>query len=260
MASRCFGPSDFSGVAEIFSTSLRTTSSIINHARSSPLEEAYEAIQPWVKSGAVSRLAEITHLDRLGIPNYYAVRPSAQDPNCVIASGKGVTNRVAVLSALYESFERWAAEVVPPLVCFESRTDLALTYPGIRIACPPSLPHSARLSWCVGFDLISSGPCFVPLRKAMFPNRADTEEETMLDSSTDGLSAGTCLLEAVVNGLFEIIERDAVARVNPLNLNRLDSSGLQGENAILIKKFAASEMSFLSTSVPRQPESQSSTA
>ncbi|HEY6405098.1 MAG TPA: YcaO-like family protein, partial [Nitrososphaeraceae archaeon] len=56
----------------------------------------------------VTRLADITSMDRLGIPNYSAVLPGTEDYIWVY-SGKGTTRKQAKTSALMESIERYSS-------------------------------------------------------------------------------------------------------------------------------------------------------
>ena len=58
----------------------------------------------------VTRIANITDLDRVGIPVFSAIRPSAAAGAISIYSGKGATETNARISAIMESFERCLAE------------------------------------------------------------------------------------------------------------------------------------------------------
>src|SRR3990170_6514758 len=58
----------------------------------------------------VTRIANITDLDRVGIPVFSAIRPSAAAGAISIYSGKGVNETNARISAIMESFERCLAE------------------------------------------------------------------------------------------------------------------------------------------------------
>ena len=52
----------------------------------------------------VTRIANITDLDRVGIPVFSAIRPSAANGAISIYSGKGATETNARISAIMESF------------------------------------------------------------------------------------------------------------------------------------------------------------
>ena len=44
-----------------------------------------------IKTAGITRITEITHLDRIGIPVFSAIRPTAQDGGISIYGGKGIT-------------------------------------------------------------------------------------------------------------------------------------------------------------------------
>ena len=63
-----------------------------------------------IKTAGITRITEITHLDRIGIPVFSAIRPTAQDGGISIYGGKGITPEHAKASAMMEGFERYSAE------------------------------------------------------------------------------------------------------------------------------------------------------
>jgi len=58
----------------------------------------------------ITTVAEVTHLDRVGIPNYMSVRPRDCDPGISSYNGKGTTRADAHAGALMEAIERHAGE------------------------------------------------------------------------------------------------------------------------------------------------------
>jgi len=58
----------------------------------------------------ITRIADITGLDVLGIPVYNSVRPTAADGNLTVTSGKGMTSLAARTSAIMEAIERYYGE------------------------------------------------------------------------------------------------------------------------------------------------------
>src|SRR3546814_13206270 len=58
----------------------------------------------------ITRAADITGLDRLGIPTWCAVRPGALQTQ--ISNGKGLTHAAAKASALMEAIEHFHAETI----------------------------------------------------------------------------------------------------------------------------------------------------
>ena len=60
------------------------------------------------KKIGVTRVANVTGLDRVGIPVAIAIRPNSRFLS--VAQGKGMTHDAAQVSALMESIETWHAE------------------------------------------------------------------------------------------------------------------------------------------------------
>jgi YcaO-like protein with predicted kinase domain len=185
----------------------------------------------------VTRLAECTGFDRLDVPNFYAIRPSALHPCAVVSSGKGLTKNIAILSALFECYERWAAEQPFGRVFTLSEGQLRSQFPGLAVAIPAHPEIVQPIPWVVGFDLISQRPCFLPLKKVVFPYGARHPAIPALSSNTNGLAAGEDPFETICAALLETIERDAVSRLNQSPLNLIDVSGATGTVAALIDRF-----------------------
>ena len=74
-------------------------------------EETIKNVESKLRVAGVTRVAEITHLDRVGIPVYSAIRPGAAEGAVSIYAGKGATKSQAKASAMMESFERYSAEI-----------------------------------------------------------------------------------------------------------------------------------------------------
>src|ERR671927_1728900 len=77
-------------------------------SRIKPAQETLEIVIPLSKKIGVTRLADITDMDILRIPNYSAVLPGSEDYIWVY-SGKGPTKKHAMASALMESIERYSS-------------------------------------------------------------------------------------------------------------------------------------------------------
>ena len=76
-------------------------------------EETLKVVEPKAKVVGVTRVSDITGLDRVGIPIYSCVRPRAANGAVSVYSGKGVKDVLAKISALMEAIERYSAEVKP---------------------------------------------------------------------------------------------------------------------------------------------------
>jgi YcaO-like protein with predicted kinase domain len=165
----------------------------------------------------ITRLANITGLDWVGIPVYVAIRPNSR--SLATSQGKGLDHDAAKASALMESIETWHAEVMVNPLRWDSYQALARAAAGggEAVVDPAELPHHRRPlpevpgAWVLGFDIMNGVPCWVPLDAVTLNFVSPPERGTELFRSTNGLSSGNHLLEAIVHGFCEIIERDAEA-------------------------------------------------
>ncbi len=164
----------------------------------------------------ITRLADVTGLDRIGIPVMLAVRPNAR--SIAISQGKGNTADHARASALMEAIEIWHAEHIIRPVLYASIADLELAGHHLadidRLPTTPAgpVPRGLRLHWMVAEDLISGAERVVPYEMV----HADYTHPVAQDAgyfaaSTNGLASGNHPLEAICHAICEVVERDALA-------------------------------------------------
>jgi ribosomal protein S12 methylthiotransferase accessory factor len=163
----------------------------------------------------VTKVAEVTHLDRIGIPNYMSVRPRDLGPGISYYNGKGTTRLDAHAGALMEAIERQAGEFCEYDVVtgsFEAlRVDNRCVDPR-EIIVPTVRDYSENmiLEWVRGFDLLTRQEKLVPLNCVVCPYQPESGT-ALFYASTNGLASGNTLTEALCHALCEIIERDALA-------------------------------------------------
>lgn len=161
-------------------------------------------VYPWAKKAGVTRVADITGMDRIGIPCYASIRPDSK--SLAVDSGKGTTWIHAKASAIMESIERWA--------CDE-----------IEVPSTTGIPHEA------GFPMVKGSHLYAGLpHRCVFAKERTGRDEVRIpyyavkiystklpmyqmcwQGGTNGLAAGNNTEEAICSGLFELIERDGVA-------------------------------------------------
>ena len=76
-------------------------------------------VTPLLASAGITRLANITGLDRIGIPTFSAIRPGASTLS--VSAGKGVTVDDARASAAMEALEFFSAEITSFVECCSAR-------------------------------------------------------------------------------------------------------------------------------------------
>lgn len=169
-------------------------------------------LRPHFHRLGIVRMAEVTGLDRIGIPVWMAVRPNSR--TLAVSQGKGVTAAHARASAVMEAAEIAIAEEisVPPLLATKSqlRNEGHAVLDGrmllMRGADEPK--DDEPIDWLEGFDLLKQVPVYVP-REVVALDFTTQRRDWHYSQSTDGLASGNCLLEAVIHGLCERVERDA---------------------------------------------------
>jgi len=159
----------------------------------------------------ITRLANQTGLDRIGIPCYAAIRPNS----ATLAShqGKGIDDVSAQISAVMEAAEYAIAEA-------PETPERTLSLADLRTAgtdwfdVTPLLPRGAVIDetkpirWVEGFALQTGAPVLVPYDAAVLGT--PPRDLVGLSQSTNGIAAGTELSGALLHGLCEVIERDSV--------------------------------------------------
>lgn len=166
-----------------------------------------------LKRAGVTRIAEITHLDRLGIPVYSAIRPGAAEGAVSIYAGKGATKNQAKASAMMEAFERYSAEIN------KADTDKFErgTFPEKENALDPetlilpSLPFEVEktpLDWIKSIEITNDQEYLVPANAVYHPY-IPPSGSSLFKSNTNGLASGNRIEEAVYHGITEVVERDA---------------------------------------------------
>ena len=125
--------------------------------------------------------------------------------------GKGLDAEHAQLSAMMEAVERVSAESVHRPrrhLTFEdiTRTANAVDPRAFDLPDDSSFRPDRAVSWVEGYDLIRQEPAWIALDLAVSP----PAEGVLRNVDSNGLASGNTLLEAVVHGLCEVIERDAM--------------------------------------------------
>jgi ribosomal protein S12 methylthiotransferase accessory factor len=163
----------------------------------------------------ITRIADITGLDTIGMPVVTACRPNAR--SLAIAQGKGLDVAAATASALLESVESFHAEHCLLPVKLASYRELRAGHPVVAVDGLPrtsaSTFHPDRPTlWIEGIDLVGGGPLWVPFEMVHtnFSLPLPTGSGSFMMTS-NGLASGNHLLEAISHGICEVVERDANA-------------------------------------------------
>ena len=193
-------------------------------------EQTLARLMPLLPAVGITRIANVTGLDRIGIPVINVCRPNSR--SLAVYQGKGATLASAKASGLMESFERYHAEFCRPPELTESYAALQTQASMVDVESLP-LRNGTRFQaeqnrgWLQGANLLNKQPVWVPYEIVHFNTAEQSSADYCFASASTGLAAGNSLSEAILHGMCEVIERDCSTlwrlRVPVLqNLNRLD--------------------------------------
>ncbi|WP_441291247.1 YcaO-like family protein [Sorangium sp. KYC3313] len=182
------------------------------HRAVSP-EETMARLRPLMPVMGITRVADVTGLDTLGVPVVMVTRPNARSLS--VSQGKGLTLAAARASGLMEAVEHWHAERVQLPLKLGTVNELRFRHRLVDVSALPRLSISAfhddlRLHWVIGMDLVAGAPTWVPFEVV----HTDYSLPLLSASgcfvmSSNGLASGNHPLEAISHALCELIERDA---------------------------------------------------
>jgi ribosomal protein S12 methylthiotransferase accessory factor len=232
---------------------------LLNGSRTILPCETWGRIEPLLRGFGITRVGDITGLDRIGIDVWIAVRPNSRTLS--VSQGKGPDPLSARVSAAMEAIETACAE----------RPDLPLEYAAygqisgagvvVDVAALPHIRNSLfgvnrPVYWAQAADLIGGGSVWVPYEMV----HADATLPWMPGSgsflaSTNGLASGNTRSEALLHAICEVVERDALAlwehrqpQVQAgllLDLASVDEPGV----AEILRKFRAAEIAVMAWDV-----------
>src|SRR5690349_19029304 len=150
----------------------------------------------------ITRLADITGLDAIGLPVYVAVRPTSRALST--SQGKGLDHDAAKASALMESIESWHAEHTELALIHDSHRALARRH---LAADPGALPANAGATprrdvpylWARGWDVLNDTWTCVPFELVMTNFVFPPGYRPTFRITSNGLASGNHPLEAVAH-------------------------------------------------------------
>ena len=227
-----------------------------------PLDESLPRLRRFVSefTGVVHATSETLHTaDEFRLVSIGCELADTQDiigTSFSDPTGSSQLDRGAALAAtIGEALERYSASYLPPgaHVILASARDL-----GPEAVDPaqfalfseaqhadPEFPYerfidTTVIRWVRGFELPSGQPKYLPLQLTYMPWHFRQSDEAAIGHATSsGIACGPTLEEAILTGLLEVIERDAVMLTwyNRLSLPRLEWTGHAGLTALAERYF-----------------------
>ncbi len=184
-------------------------------------DDTVSRLRPLLEAFGITRIANLTGLDRTGIPVVMVCRPNAR--SSAVFHGKGVDMPAARASGLMEAIETWHAEHVRLPLRLGSAAELGTGFAMAEVESLPRVPGgrfhpNLTMLWVEGLDLMGGGQVLVPFETVhMNGTVSGLPGAGCFAASTNGLASGNHLLEAASHALCEVIERDATSLWNRLH-------------------------------------------
>lgn len=172
-------------------------------------------VEPLLPAFGITRVANMSGLDRTGVPVVMVCRPNSK--SSAVFHGKGLDLPAAKASGIMEAIETWHAENIELPLRLNSLNEIGRS---ADVADVRALPLSAAgrfhddlpILWIEGDDLIGGGRTWVPYEMVhMNATLTDATGAGCFAGSSNGLASGNHLLEATSHALCEVIERDATS-------------------------------------------------
>ena len=187
-------------------------SSSARSMRSLPPETTLLNARQWAATAGISEVTDITEFDILGVPVFVSVRPQARGE--AFTFGKGLRPVDAEVGAYMEALEFYFAE--PGIGDVSTHWGSARDVAGHERADDAILDFVPLLQREVDLDgplllasvqdLESGAERAIPAELIYYP--APDVGQSLFGSSTNGLASGNSVLEATIQALLELIERD----------------------------------------------------
>ncbi|MFI0220360.1 YcaO-like family protein [Streptomyces lydicus] len=195
-------------------TSVDSPVALLGTVRARPPEQTWEAVAGRLLDYGITRVADQTGLDSIGLPVWSAIRPASR--TLTTSQGKGATDLLAKVSAVMEAIELWHVEQPLPVTARGPAAEVAPDCP--VAALPLTVPHPehtlAQLmwEWTPGTGLVSGEKKLLPVDLVRRRVQRPEWGPDLLRATSTGLACGNSRDEALLHALFEIVERDVLYR------------------------------------------------
>jgi YcaO-like protein with predicted kinase domain len=182
------------------------------HRMVSP-EETLESVRRFFPVMGITRVADVTGLDVIGLPVVTVCRPNSRA--VTVSLGKGLDLAAATASGVMESIEAFMAERITRPLVLGSVNDLRSSHRLVDVDLLPrttdSLYHlDAPILWIEGRELFSGTRRWVPYEMVHTAYTLPRPTGTgCFMATSNGLASGNHLLEAISHAICETVERDA---------------------------------------------------
>lgn len=180
--------------------------------RTATVEQTWERVAPMLDRFTITRVADITMLDEIGLPVHLAYRPVGK--TLAVSVGTGLTATQSKVSAVMEAIEAWHAEnprLEHALRAPAERLSLGYRLTDLQLADRSPVTDAIVLDWVAGRGLLDGGECLVPFDTILLDfTRRGSWAHALFRPSSNGLASGNTADEATLHALHELVERDCI--------------------------------------------------
>jgi len=176
-------------------------------------DETLARVVPHLADMGITRVANVTGLDRIGIPVTNVIRPNARSLS--VSQGKGITLEAAKASGIMEAIEGYHAENVhlpTKTLNYDDLTDRhdVIDIDGLARLAGTEFDRRRPSPWIEAINLLDGVPIWLPF-ELVHTNYTLPAVPTAgcFVASTNGLASGNRKVEAIAHGIAEVVERDA---------------------------------------------------
>lgn len=171
-------------------------------------------LRPHLADHGISRIGDLTGLDRIGVPVFFACRPNSKSLS--VSQGKSVNADKARLGAVMEALEQAVAEA-PMIAARGSRANVART--GLSCVDEDSFLQASAgpetdsndQAWVESVSLKTGRRHLMPVELVALDFSDETLNRESYNVTSIGLAAGVSLAGAILHGLLEVVENNATA-------------------------------------------------
>ncbi|MFJ3310479.1 YcaO-like family protein [Streptomyces sp. NPDC086549] len=177
-------------------------------------EQTWELLAGRLQEYGITRVADLTGLDVIGLPVWTAIRPASRTLST--SQGKGATALLAKISAVMEAIELWHVEQPLPVAAHGPARDIGPHCP--LNALPLTVPYATSVldqmvwDWTAGSALASGDKLLVPVDVVRRRVQRPEWSPDLVRATSTGLACGTTRDEALLHALCEVVERDVLYR------------------------------------------------
>lgn len=160
---------------------------------------------------SISRVADITRLDTIGVPVFTAIR--ALSKTIAVHAGKGLDPKMCRAGAIAEAIEFEVAEHPHGSAKVSQAASIPLK---ARLAIEDCFPARSSivndltyLAWEEATNIQTGKVKLIPSDLIWLAPRTAEQPFLYLQTGSNGLAAGATTEDAILSGLYEILERDA---------------------------------------------------